>query len=253
MVYEESVSLDDLLLWAHLSDRNDQRNMSMTKFMGKPIRFRYDVIFHFKKKDNYSETKDKTWSATFMIRVRDETPELFSIEISGVNQQPYPIWALEMFKKREKLTEAQGKKLVEDSQNRIKESVQRYQTDTVAKFQTQLFDRAVLIGLQNYPYELDRDQPVYNATELKALTKEIQKTTRRKVTPALLKQVAEIYLQAETSFPKGKPIEEIKDKFNVSHRRAQEYAQLAREANYLPSPQEIRDKVKKKQTKKKAR
>ena len=110
----------------------------------------------------------------------------------------------------------------------------------------------MLIGLQN-PHRLEKDQPVYNAKELKALTKEIQKTTRRKVTPALLKQVADIYLSAETSFPKGKPIEEIKDTLNVSHRRAQEYAQLAREANYLPSPQEIKDKVKKKQTKKKAR
>jgi hypothetical protein len=157
-----------------------------------------------------------------------------------------------MFNKRETLTDTHLKQIDEYQQNRIKESVQRYQTDTVAKFQTQLFDRAVLIGLQN-PHRLKKDQPVYNAKELKALTKEIQKTTRRKVTPALLKQVAEIYLSAETSFPKGKPIEEIKDTLNVSHRRAQEYAQLAREANYLPSPQEIRDKVKKKQTKKKAR
>ena len=241
MVYEEIVSLDDLLVWAHLSDRVDQ----LTELMGKPIPLWYGVTFYFKN-------KNKTWSATFKIRVIDETPELVSVEIFGVNQQPYPIWALDMFKKREKFTEAQAKKLVEDSQNRISESVQRYQTDTVSKFQTQLFDRAVLIGLQN-PHRLEKDQPVYNAIELKALTKEIQKTTRRKVTPALLKQVAEIYLQAETSFPKGKPIEEIKDKFNVSHRRAQEYAQLAREANYLPSPQEIRDKVKKKQTKKKVR
>jgi hypothetical protein len=248
MVYEEIVSLDDLLVFAHLSDRVDD----LTEIMGKPIPLWYGVTFYFKKKDKQSETKDKAWSAIFKIRVTDETPELFSVEISGVNQQPYPIWALEMFDKRKKLTEAQGKKLVEDSQNRIRESVQRYQTDTVAKFQTQLFDRAVLIGLQN-PHKLQKDQPVYNEKDLKALTKEIQKTTRRKVTSALLKQVAEIYLQAETSFPKGKPIEDIKDTFNVSHRRAQEYAQLAREANYLPSPQEIKDKVKKKQTKKKAR
>jgi hypothetical protein len=241
MVYEEIVSLDDLLVWARLSEREDQ----LAEIMGKPIPHWYGVTFSFKN-------KNKVWSSKFRIRVSNQTPELVSVEISGVNQEPYPLWALEMFKKREKLTEAQGKRLVEESARRITESVQRYQTDTVAKFQTQLFDRAVLIGLQN-PYKLQKDQPVYNAKELKALTKEISKTTRRKVTPALLKQVAEIYLSAETSFPKGKPIEEIKDTLNVSHRRAQEYAQLAREANYLPSPQEIRDKVKKKQTKKKAR
>ena len=250
MVYEESVLLDDLLVWAHVVHLSSHDKP--TEIMGKPIPFWYGVNFYFKKKDKQSETKDKAWSAKFQVRVINETPELASVEILGVNQLPFPIWVLEMFSKSEKLTEAQGNKLVEDSNNRIRESVQRYQTDTVAKFQTQLFDRAVLIGLQN-PYKLNKEQPVYNATELKALTKEIQSTTRRKVTPALLKQVAEIYLQAETSFPRGKPIEDIKDTFNVSHRRAQEYAQLAREANYLPSPQEIKDKVKKKQTKKKAR
>jgi len=239
VVYEEIVSLDDLLVWAHLSDRVDQ----LTELMGKPIPLWYGVTFYFKN-------KNKTWSAKFTVEIIYSTPTLTSVEIIG--KSPWPNWTLEMFNKRETLTEAHLKQIEEYQQNFIKESVQRYQTDTVAKFQTQLFDRAVLIGLQN-PHKLRKDQPVYNAKELKALTKEIQKTTRRKVTPALLKQVAEIYLSAETSFPKGKPIEEIKDTLNVSHRRAQEYAQLAREANYLPSPQEIRDKVKKKQTKKKVR
>ena len=240
MVYEEIVSLDDLLVWAHFSDRV----RDLTVFNDKPIPFWFGVTFYFKN-------KNKTWSAKFTVEVIYSTPTLISVEIIGASS-PWPNWALEMFNKRETLTDTHLKQIDEYQQNRIKESVQRYQTDTVAKFQTQLFDRAVLIGLQN-PHRLEKDQPVYNAKELKALTKEIQKTTRRKVTPALLKQVADIYLSAETSFPKGKPIEEIKDTLNVSHRRAQEYAQLAREANYLPSPQEIRDKVKKKQTKKKAR
>ena len=239
MVYEEIVSLDDLLVWAHLSDRVDD----LTVFNEKPIPFWFGVTFTFKN-------KNKRWSARFTVEVIYSTPTLTSVEIFG--KSSLPNWTYEMFNKRETLTEAHLKQIEEYQQNFTKESVQRYQTDTVAKFQTQLFDRAVLIGLQN-PHRLEKDQPVYNATELKALTKEIQKTTRRKVTPALLKQVAEIYLQAETSFPRGKPIEDIKDTFNVSHRRAQEYAQLAREANYLPSPQEIKDKVKKKQTKKKAR
>ena len=85
MVYEEIVSLDDLLVFAHLSDRVDD----LTEIMGKPIPLWYGVTFYFKKKDKQSETKDKAWSAIFKIRVTDETPELFSVEISGVKVLTY--------------------------------------------------------------------------------------------------------------------------------------------------------------------
>jgi hypothetical protein len=90
----------------------------------------------------------------------------------------------------------------------------------------------------------------YTPKQLQELTKQIQVRTRRKVTPALLKHVANIYLEAETSFPKGKPIEAIMDEFHISHRRAQEYADYARDAKHLPPLEVIRRKVKK-QTKKK--
>lgn len=236
MVYEEVKTLDDLLAYASIVPRG--KSATQTKLNGKPIPLWYEVTYYFKN-------KGRTWRASFAIRILDNTPELVNITLGGLDEFPFPLWLLTKWKNKEKLTEADGKRLVTYSENRLTESVQRYQTDLVAKYQTQLLDRAVLMGL-NYSA-----RQVYTSKELKELTKEIQATTRRKVTPALLKHVAKIYLRAETSFPKANPIQEIMDELHVSHRRAQEYAQYAREKRYLPPLKLIKRKVKN-QTKRRA-
>ena len=235
MVYDEVTTLDDLLIYASLVHRGEPT--TETKLDGKPIPLWYEVTYYFKN-------KGRAWRATFTIRILDNTPELQNITIGGLDEFPFPIWALTKWKNKEKLTEAERKRLITYSENRLTESVQRYQTDLIAKYQTKLLDRAVLMGFNHSARQ------TYTPKELKQLTKQIQATTRRKVTPALLNHVASIYLRAETSFPKANPIEEIMDELKVSHRRAQEYAQYARAQGYLPTPKQIKRKVNK-QTKKK--
>lgn len=237
VVYEEVKTLDDLLGYALISTAHDKT----ASVNGKPIPFRFEAVFFFKN-------KSRAWRTTFNVRIDEDTPKLINVTIGGLDEYPFPEWVLTKWKNKEKLTQADGKRLVTYSDNRISEGVQRYQTDLVAKYQTQLFDRAVLMG---FNYSAKKSNISYTPKQLRELTKEIQATTRRKVTPELLKHVAKIYLEAETSFPKGKPIEAIKDELHVSHRRAQEYAEYARDAKYLPPLKVIRRKVKK-QTKRRA-
>jgi hypothetical protein len=171
----------------------------------------FRVNFYIKAKSS------KAWRTSFHIRVdEDGSPLLHSVWTFGVDE--FPLWFLEKMKNKERITKAESERLA--LRSRLLEGVQRYQSDFVAKYQTQLFDRAVLIGLN---YSANKSNINYTPKQLQELTKQIQTRTRRKVTPALLKLVAKIYLEAETSFPKGKPIEAIMDEFHISHRRAQEY------------------------------
>jgi len=237
VVYDEPKKLDDYLSWAFLSDIDDRESA----ISGKPIPFMFRVNFYIKVKSS------KAFRTSLHIRVdEDGSPLLFSIYTFGAWE--FPLWFLEKKRNSVKLTKAEGERLAKHSSERLIEGVQRYQSDFVAKYQTQLFDRAVLIGLN---YSAKKSNISYTPKQLQELTKQIQTRTRRKVTPALLKHVAKIYLEAETSFPKGKPIEAIMDEFHISHRRAQEYADYARDAKYLPPLKVIRRKVKK-QTKRRA-
>ena len=237
VVYDEPRKLDDYLLCAFLSDIDDRESA----ISGKPIPFMFRVNFYIKAKPS------KAFRTTFHVRVdEDGSPLLVSVWTFGVDE--FPLWFLEKARNKEKVTKSEGERLVKHTDERLLEGVQRYQSDFVAKYQTQLFDRAVLIGLN---YSAKKSNISYTPKQLQDLTKQIQSRTRRKVTPALLKHVAKIYLEAETSFPKGNPIEAIKDELHVSHRRAQEYAEYARDAKYLPPLKAIRRKVKK-QTKRRA-
>ena len=237
VVYDEPKKLDDYLSCAFLSHIDDRESA----ISGKPIPFMFKVNFYIKTKPN------KAFRTTFHIRVdEDGSPLLFSVFTFSAGE--FPLWYFEKIRNKEKITKAEGERLVKHTDERYFEGVQRYQSDFVAKYQTQLFDRAVLIGLN---YSAKKSNISYTPKQLQGLTKQIQTRTRRKVTPALLKHVAKIYLEAETSFPKGKPIEAIMDELHVSHRRAQEYAEYARDAKYLPPLKVIRRKVKK-QTKRRA-
>jgi len=237
VVYDEPKKLDDYLLWAVLSDIDDRESA----ISGKPIPFMFRANFYIKVKPS------KAFRTTFHVRVdEDGSPLLISVWTFGVDE--FPLWFFKKMRNNEKITNAEGARLAKHTDERLIEGVQRYQSDFVAKYQTQLFDRAVLIGIN---YSAKKSNISYTPKQLQGLTKQIQTRTRRKVTPALLKHVAKIYLEAETSFPKGKPIEAIMDELHVSHRRAQEYAEYARDAKHLPPLKVIRRKVKK-QTKRRA-
>jgi len=236
MVYDEPKKLDDFLSYGFITDADDR----VSAINGKPIPFMFKTHFYIKAKSA------KAFRSVFHVRVdEDGSPLLISIHTFGAWE--FPVWFLDKLRNKEKLTKTEGERLVSHSSQRLPEGVQRYQSDFVAKYQTQLFDRAVLMGLN---YSAKKSNISYTPKQLTELTKQIQATTRRKVTPALLKHVASIYLRAETSFPKANPIQEIMDELKVSHRRAQEYAQYARAQGYLPTPKQIKRKVKK-QTKKK--
>jgi hypothetical protein len=237
MVYEKVFELDDFLAHAWLKDNEatfqDYGDRTLT-IDGKPIPFLFNVDFFIKN-------KSKTWRTTFHLRVpENDSVELISIQTFGEGE--LPIWYFEKLKDKS-LKRTDIDELIRRNELRPHFGVKRFQSEFVAKYQTQLVDRAVLIAIQ---YLATKSNVVLSGAELKGLTRQIKSKSRRKVTPALLKQVAVIYKASVSSYPKGDPILEIMDAFTVSHRRAQEYAQLARKEKFLESPEKLRKKQERK-------
>ena len=71
-----------------------------------------------------------------------------------------------------------------------------------------------------------------NATELKDLTKTINTTLRKRITPEYLQHIATIYIQAVRDGKK--PIHAIMDSERVEHRTASDYSSKARKLGLLP-------------------
>jgi hypothetical protein len=80
-----------------------------------------------------------------------------------------------------------------------------------------------------------RSVEVLTGKELKALEREVSKRiTQRVVTNDFLRSVANVYSEAiNNGIPD--PISEVMALTDRSHRRAQEYVQMARDKNYLPA------------------
>lgn len=230
MVYEEVFKLDDFLAHAWLKDIDERTNT----IEGNLIPFMFKVEFFIKNKSN-------TWRTAFHMRVpENDSVELISIQTFGEGE--LPPWYFEKLKNKT-LVRTDIEELIKRNEIRPHFGVKRFQSEFVAKFQTQLIDRAVLMAIQHLA---TKSNVVLSGAELKGLTRQIKSKSRRKVTPALLKQVAIIYKASVSSYPKGDPILEIMDAFTVSHRRAQEYAQFARQAKYLESPEKLKTNKRKK-------
>ena len=230
MVYEEVFKLDDFLAHAWIKDIDD-RTRTVDENL---IPFMFKVEFFVKN-------KTKTWRTAFHISVpENDSVELISIQTFGEGE--LPTWYFEKLKDKS-LKRTDIDELIRRNELRPHFGVKRFQSEFVAKYQTQLVDRAVLMAIQHLA---TKSNLVLSGTELKGLTRQIKNKSRRKVTPSLLKQVAKIYVASVSSYPKGDPILEIKDAFNVSHRRAQEYAQLARQEGFLDSPENLKNKTERK-------
>lgn len=66
--------------------------------------------------------------------------------------------------------------------------------------------------------------------EAKRVLRQVRRTDRRKMTPEVLQRVAETYMSDDL-----RPVEAVRTAFGVSERTAYRYAELARDAGYLPS------------------
>jgi hypothetical protein len=232
MAYKQVHALSDYLIRLEFNFHDKAKPRIESKLFGRPIPRRFNVQFHFKH-------EGRLWYALFDITCLVETPILNEITFSRID-----------FGKRLTLPVGMYPEL-DYEKPKLYLGLQRWQTEFIARYQSQLFDEALLLALLATEAHLAKKKSQsFTLDQVERLRKQIEKTTRRKVTPLLLKQVGIIYTKAVKSYPPTNPIEAIMDHFNISHRRAQEYAKYARDAKYLLTPKQLKAKIKKKQRKK---
>jgi hypothetical protein len=196
----------------------------------------FDTIFMFK------ENGDKDWTAIFTVSVSDlGTPTLDSVVIrQGVDRwkikliEQYRYTLLEMALKIVVKTRT-PQIMLESEYSPLAVSVMR----AMAKMGVESSNPVVMelpTHLKGVPTTFvrywDGKADPLTRSELSDLSKTINTTLRKRITPEYLEHIANIYTQAVKD---GKnPIQAIMDSERVAHRTASDYASKARELGLLP-------------------
>ena len=199
--------LDDIQLTSvEVHDRK-----RMTEIDGQPVYSDFVGEFLFHKDGNY-------WESRFSVHVsKDGTPVLRSVEVLGFRELHN--WEIE-------LLEPTGTAIPVTSPG-----VQRWQLNVITEQRHELLKKALVTAINGCKGHTDG---VLTGKELKALERKVsKKLTQRVVTNDLLRSVANVYSEAiNNGLPD--PISEVMALTDRSHRRSQEYVQMARDKNYLP-------------------
>lgn len=185
----------------------------LTEIDGKPCYSDFVSEFLFHRDGNY-------WETRFTIHVsKDGTPELKSVEVKGFRELYN--WEIEIIEPAETAVPVTNL------------GVQRWQLALVTEHRHELLKKSLVMALNSS--SPGRSVEVLTGKELKALEREVSKRiTQRVVTNDFLRSVANVYSEAiNNGIPD--PISEVMALTDRSHRRAQEYVQMARDKNYLPA------------------
>ena len=196
----------------------------------------FDTIFIFKEKD------DKDWTVIFTVSVSDlGTPSLDSVVIrQGVDRwkikliEQYRYTLLEMALKIVVKTRT-PQIMLESEYSPLAVSVMR----AMAKMGVESSNPVLMelpTHLKGVPTKFvrywDGKADPLTRSELSDLTKTINTTLRKQITPKYLKHIADIYTQAVKD--DKNPIQAIMDSERVKHRTASDYATKARKLGLLP-------------------
>lgn len=178
----------------------------------------FEMSFQFEDGSN-------RWGAKFEISMNEEgNPTLLQATILG-RVDPYTDNVV---------------KEVSDDEDEL-EGVQRWQLKVIEKYRYQLLALSVESALHTRPpnpkpgdpYWVGIGDPVFlSETESEKLARRIDEKVRQKVTPEFLQNVANIYTKA--GIRNENPIMAIVEQKKCSHRRAQQYAEMARKQGFLP-------------------
>lgn len=196
---------------------------------------------------------EKTWGAHFNVTISDlGTPKLTGVNIFG-SSAPHPKPLTKTYSKENKeelIGISQGKrktftdKEIEEYRRLTPEadSVERWQIKVIEQYRFQLLELAIRLAIEmgepgylDYPSGVDRWwSPIapLGTKEIKELQKKIDKRLRQKITPELLRKVAEIYTEA--GLRNEKPVKAVQEFYKCAYRTAQDYVTYARQQDFLP-------------------
>lgn len=183
-----------------------------TELDGQPCYSDFIGEFLFHKDGNY-------WESRFTIHVsNDGTPVLRSVEVLGFR---------ELYNWEIDIIEPTGTAVPVTTPG-----VQRWQLNVITEQRHELLKKALVTAINSCKGFSDG---VLTGKELKALERKVsKKLSQRVVTNDLLRKVASVYSEAiSNGLPD--PISEVMALTDRSHRRSQEYVQMARNKNYLPA------------------
>jgi hypothetical protein len=190
-----------------------------TKMDGHVIAKSFTTIFRFKD-------GEKTWGAHFNVTISDlGTPKLTGVSISG-SSAPHPKPLTKTYTKENK------HELIEISQGKRKTF-----TDKQLEEYHRLTPEADSVepGYLDFPTGVERWwSPIapLGTKEIKELQNKIDKRLRQKITPELLRKVAEIYTEA--GLRNEKPVKAVQEFYKCAYRTAQDYVTYARQQSFLP-------------------
>ena len=196
----------------------------------------FDTIFMFKEKD------DKDWTVIFTVCVSElGTPSLDSVTIrNGVDRwklkliEQYRYTLLEMALKIVVKTRT-PQIMLESEYSPLAVAVMRAMAKLGVESSNPV-EMELPTHLKGVPTKFvrywDGKADPLTRSELSDLTKTINTTLRKQITPEYLQHIADVYTQAVQN---GKnPIQAIMDSERVKHRTASDYATKARKLGLLP-------------------
>jgi hypothetical protein len=196
----------------------------------------FDTFFMFKEKD------DKDWTVTFTVSISElGTPTLDSVTIrNGVDRwkikliEQYRYTLLEMALKIVVKTRT-PQIMLESEYSPLAVAVMR----AMAKLGVESSNPVVMelpTHLKGVPTKFvrywDGKADPLTRSELSDLTRTINTTLRKQITPEYLQHIADVYTQAVQN--NKNPILAVMDSEHVKHRTASDYATKARKLGLLP-------------------
>jgi len=212
---------------------------------GLPVPKRFTALFTF-----YEEGKRvKIWGLRFRIFISEnENPVLWSIEIEGSFEPEHQDFRItqeiamqepDKWKPANKPSSNSENSSITSGERLGAVSIQRSQLRVLEQQRFNLLELAVRLAITTTKQITENgvtwwriENKDFSAEEIRNIKREVGRKLRKKITPELLKQVAEIYTQAELSGES--PIQALQTHFNLKYRTAQDYATKARRIGLLP-------------------
>jgi hypothetical protein len=217
----------------------------VAKVEGMPVPKRFTALFTF-----YEErSRVKIWGLRFRIFISENgTPVLWNIQIEGSFEpkiQNFRVTqeiAMQDPDKWKPLADFNSEPIessVTEGERLGAVSIQRWQLRVLEQQRFNLLELAVRLAITTTSQVTENgitwwriENKKFDTDDLRIIKKNIERKLRQKITPELLKKVADIYTNAELSGES--PIQALQNHFQLKYRTAQEYAIRARRLGLLP-------------------